>query len=205
MAGLEADLSAFYDQEAVDRAQRPIDPSRVAQRDAFIRQLRDEGRTNLLEVGTGPGREAATFAHHGIAPVGVDLSFEHARLARANGVASARASVLALPFASEAFDSGWTMSTLLHVPDTDFDHAMAELVRVLRPRALLAVGLWGGFDREGPSEFDTIDPPRFFSLRSHERARAMLGAHGEIERFDTWPDDRSTWEYQFVVLRVRAG
>lgn len=88
-----------------------------------------------------------------MAPVGVDLSIAHARLARSNGVASVRASVLALPFPAHRFDSGWTMSTLVHVPDRDFDQAMSELV-------------------------------------------------GEIEQFDTWPDDRSTWEYQFVVLRV---
>jgi hypothetical protein len=96
------------------------------------------------------------------------------------------------------------MSTLVHVPDSDFDRAMTELVRVLRPGAPLAIGLWGGFDNEGFNDFDRIDPPRFFSHRSHERARRMLARQGQIVQFDTWPDDRSSWEYQFVVLRVGA-
>jgi len=204
MAGLEHDLSMYYDQEASDRARRQPDPRRLERRRAFIELVRDEGRASVLEIGVGPGHDAVAFAESGVSPVGVDLSIAHARLARSNGVASMRASVLALPFRAHCFDIGWTMSTLLHVPDRDFDQAMSELIRVLRPGSPLAIGLWGGFDGEGPNGFDRIDPPRFFSHRSHERARAMLARHGEIEQFDTWPDDRSTWEYQFIVLRVGA-
>lgn len=204
MAGLEHDLSTYYDQEASDRALRPLGSHRLERRRAFIELVRSEGRASVLEIGVGPGHDAAAFAESGVAPVGVDLSIEHTRLARANGVVSMRASVLALPFPAHSFDSGWTMSTLVHVSDADFGQAMAELIRVLRPGAPLAIGLWGGFDGEGTSGFDHIDPPRFFSHRSHERARAMLARQGEIEQFDTWPDDRSSWEYQFVVLRVGA-
>jgi cyclopropane fatty-acyl-phospholipid synthase-like methyltransferase len=126
MAGLERDLSTYYDQEASDRALRPLGSHRLERRRAFIELVHGEGRASVLEIGVGPGRDAAAFAESGVAPVGVDLSIEHARL----------------------------------------------------------------------------DPPRFFSNRSHERARAMLARHGEIEQFDTWPDDHSTWEYQFAVLRV---
>ena len=204
MAGLEHDLSTYYDQEASDRAFRPLGSHRLERRRAFIELARDEGRASVLEIGVGPGRDAAAFAESGVAPVGVDLSIEHARFALANGVVSVRATVLALPFPAHRFDSGWTMSTLVHVPDAHFDRAMREFIRVLRPGSPLAIGLWGGFDRESVSDFDRIDPPRFFSNRSHERARAMLARHGELEQFDTWPDDRSTWEYQFAVLRVRA-
>lgn len=133
--------------------------------------------------------------------VGIDLSLEHARLASAASVPALQASLYSLPFPPAHFDAGWTMSTLLHVPDARFDEAMRSIISVLRPQAPLAIGLWGGLDRESVSDFDRISPPRFFSLRSHDRLREMLGGHGRIERFETWERD-SDWQYQFVVLRV---
>lgn len=158
----------------------------------------------MLEVGTGPGRDAAAFIAAGLALGGVDRSREHVRLARLAGVDAYQASVLAMPFPARRFDAGWTMSTLVHVPDDQFAAALDAIAERLVDGAPLAVGMWGGQDHEGHSDRDTIDPPRFFSSRSHERARAMLSRVGRLERFDTWAGSRSTdWEYQWAVVRVR--
>ena len=86
------------------------------------------------------------------------------------------------------------MSTLLHVADADLDTALAEIVRVLRPGAPLAVGLWGGRNIEERS-------PRFFSFRSDENVRAALGRHGAVERWETW-ESASDLHYQFAVVRT---
>lgn len=198
----EADLAAFYDQEASIRLDRPIDAPRVALRDSFIEQLRNEGRESVIEFGTGPGRDAVEFLAAGIATSGVDLSAEHVRMAREAGIDCVQASLFELPFASHQFAAGWSMSTLLHVADDRFHDAMTSICRVLQPGAPLAIGLWGGLDQEGVVDFDTIQPPRFFSLRSHERIRGMLGQHGTIEQFDTWEHQFGNWEYQFTVLRL---
>lgn len=198
----ESDLAAYYDQEAARRAARQIDPHRVERRDWFASLVRAEGRSRLLEVGTGPGQDAVAFQACGLTVSGVDLSPAHVRLARGSGVEVSVASVLALPFADDAFDAGWTMSTLLHVPDARFDRALAEIRRVLQPGSPLAVGLWGGEDFEGPSDKDQIRPPRFFSVRSHERLQQMLGRHGDLEQFETWGGGDGGWSYQWCVLRL---
>ena len=184
------------------RASRAVGSERTRRRDEFVRLLAEEARTTLLEVGTGPGRDAIAFVAAGIALTGVDLSAEHVRLARRAGVDVLQASVVDMPFADRSFDAVWTMSTLLHVPNADFDTAMSEIARVVQPGAPIAVGLWGGPDSEGPNERDTIRPPRFFSIRSDDRLRSMIRPHAEIERFVTWTEP-STEElhYQFLVLR----
>lgn len=146
MSSLDTDLAEYYDQEAAQRAARTLDPRRVEQREEFADLLVSEGRQRLLEVGTGPGRDASSFMGRGLAVSGVDLSSEHVRLARAAGLDAYVASVLELPFADDSFDAGWTMSTLLHVPDTEFDTALRDIRRVLTPGAPLAVGVWGGRD-----------------------------------------------------------
>jgi SAM-dependent methyltransferase len=200
---LEADLVRYYDQEAESRANRDVDPERVRRRDEFAALLHSEGRSQVIEIGTGPGRDATALLAADLVVAGVDLSPEHVRLCRAAGIDAHVASVHRLPFADGSFDAGWTMSTLLHVPDADFDTAVREIRRVLRPGAPLAVGLWGGSDWEGRSVKDKIRPARFFSSRSDERIQVMLGRHGTVERFETWSTGRAdSWWYQWCVLRV---
>lgn len=168
----------------------------------FIELLAVEGRQTVVEVGTGPGVDAQAFLALGLGVSGVDLSPEHVRRAREAGVEAYVASVLDLPFVDDSFDAGWTMSTLLHVADADVDRALAELVRVLQPEAPLAIGLWGGQDWEGTRQLDDIEPRRFFSLRSDDRLREIVGRHGSVERFDTWTGEGTSWTYQALVLRL---
>lgn len=204
MTRLEADLATYYDQDAASRAGRDLDPERVSRRAEFVALLRAEGRRTVLEVGTGPGRDAKAFVDAGLDVTGVDLSAEHVRLARQAGADAYRASVLEMPFADRSFSAGWTMSTLLHIPDAQFDAALAAIASRLQDGAPLAVGLWGGRDHEGVSDRDTIAPPRFFSRRSHERLRVMLGRAGRLERFETWGGSPDGWQYQWALLRVGA-
>lgn len=200
---LERELAKYYDQDAQRRAQAPLDPERVLRRREFTALLGREGRTRLLEVGCGPGVDAKAFQEQGLSVTGVDLSFQHVTRCRARGLDAHVASAQALPFADDAFDAAWTMSTLLHVPNAALGGALGELRRVLVAGAPLAVGLWAGDDTEGPSWFD-VDPPRFFSFRSDVRVRELLGQFGEIERFDTWaaPGRGDSATYQWCVLRL---
>jgi hypothetical protein len=199
---IEADLRAFYDQEVAQRSARPLESERVNARGEFLALLARERRHLLLEVGTGAGQDGEAFTAAGHRLVGIDLSFVSARQSLSVGVPVAQASLLDLPFRPRCFEAGWSMSTLLHVPDSRFPEAMRSIVAAMEPGAPIAIGVWGGHDRETISDFDRIDPPRFFSLRSHARLIEMLSPHGTIEQFRTWPDTRSDWHYQFVVLRV---
>ena len=93
------------------------------------------------------------------------------------------------------------MSTLMHLADGEIEVALESIAASLEPGAPLAVGMWGGHDRELRAEFDP-EPKRYFRLRSHAHAADLLRTVGEIEYFTTWLDDRSDWEYQFAIVRV---
>ena len=202
MDDLESRLAHYYDQEGESRLREPLDARRVEARRRFTELLHSESRHDLLEVGSGPGRDAIAFAEAGIDVIAVDRSMGHARLASAQCMRAIQASVLHLPVRDGAFAAGWTMSTLVHVPDARLDDALGAITNALQPGAPLMIGLWGGFDYEGwmPARSDL--PSRFFSLRSHERALEMLARHGNVEEFSTWSDDRSEWEYQLTMLRA---
>jgi SAM-dependent methyltransferase len=198
----ERELAAWYDGEVERRAARELPDRRTAGRDRFAAQLAGEGRRSVVEIGCGPGRDGAAFTAAGLAWTGVDLAPASVEHCRGMGLDAHVAPVHALPFADAAFAAGWSMSTLMHVAEVDVDAALAELVRVLEPGAPVAIGTWGAaVAREGPVPVG-VGEPRFFSLRTDDAWRAAVERHGTVEEWTTWPDARSDWHYQWLVLRV---
>lgn len=200
----EADLASYYDHEVAHRLAREVPAPRVARRLAFVELLRREDRFSVLEVGAGPGRDGTAFREAGLRYSGVDLAPESAAVCRAQGLDVQVASVLRLPFEDRSFDAGWTMSTLLHVADADVDAALTEIVRVLRPGAPLAIGLWGDANhREGPWGTAEFGPQRFFSLRTDEAMQTLLSTYGTVEEWATW-DAEEPVHYQWTVVRTKV-
>ncbi|GAA1557420.1 hypothetical protein GCM10009789_08490 [Kribbella sancticallisti] len=199
----ETDLVAYYDNEVQNRADRELPAPRVERRTAYLEQLKLEGLRSVLEIGCGPGRDAQAFAAAGFGYTGVDLAPESVSACRSLGLEAQVASVLELPFDSSSFDAGWTMSTLLHVADEDLDAALTEIVRVLRPGAPLAIGLWG--DQDGGERLwedsSGFGPARFFSIRTDDALRTALQRHGNLEQWETWQDGTSM-HYQWAILRT---
>ena len=199
-AAVERDLAQYYEQEASLRAERDIDPRRVAARGRFVRDL--PAGAAVLEVGMGPGRDAAAFVDAGFSVCGVDLALAHARFAACTGASPAVASVRALPFATASFDALWSMSTLMHVPNAAIASALSEVRRVLRPGATAAIGVWGGTNVEGHHDADAFDPPRLFSRRTDQRWRDLLSILGDVEEFEHWRDPSGSDEhwYQWAIV-----
>lgn len=201
----EADLRTYYDNEARDRSTNTLPAERVEHRDAFIGQLRKEGRSSVVEVGTGPGRDSVAFTDAGIAFRGIDLAPASVALCTESGLDVSVGSVLELPFSTGEFDAAYTASTLLHIADDDLDTAIAELVRVVRPGSPVAIGLWGApQSREQRWGDPAYGPARFFALRSDDDLRATLARHGTVETFKTWEGDTDTdLHYQWAIVRTR--
>ena len=119
-----------------------------------------------------------------------------------------------LPFDDDIFDAVWSMSTLMHFDDAELAAALSEIVRVLVPGGLFAVGMWGAAEltvgtlAEPAAEPDkTYGPPRYFHRRTDAMVRERLGAHGEVESWWTRPSSPgSSHRYQYAVVRtLRPG
>lgn len=170
----------------------------------FVTLLMREGRRRLIDVGAGPGLDAQAFTNSGIDVVGLDLTPAHGAAMAQRRIPAVVASLYQPPFGPGSFDAVWTMSTLVHVPDSRLDEALAAVIGLARAGAPVGIGTWGGFDFEGVHETGDIRPYRFFALRNHDRMRAVLARHASVDRFDvTRPAPDSDWEYQFAVVRGR--
>ena len=84
----------------------------------------------LLDVGCGTGAHTAAFTEAGWSAVGVDVSEDQLRLARARGVDVVRADAAELPFGDASFDAA--VSIFTHTDFDDFAGAVRETARVLR-------------------------------------------------------------------------
>jgi SAM-dependent methyltransferase len=191
-------LRRFYDAEMQDRAGRPLGSARERLVDDFGRLLRAEHRSQLLEVGCGAGRDGLRLAGPGISYTGVDLSAAAVRVCRDLGLAAVEASATALPFADDAFDAAWSMSTLMHLVDDGFGEAVQELARVLRSGGIVEIGVWGHAETR-----EWISPDgRFFNQRSDQELLRELRSLGEVEAFQTWGRDDGGGHYQWARVRT---
>lgn len=200
-------LVAFYDAQASEREQRGLRETRADLHSRFLQRLRDEERSTLIDLGAGPGHDAVAFSRAGIEVTAIDLSAQHVALCRAKGIDARVGDFYALDLPTDSFQAGWAMSSLLHVPNRDLDTVVGEITRVLGPGAPLAIGLWGGIDREGIWEDDIAEPKRFFSLRSDDHLHAMLSQHFEILEFDVSSPEEglgSKVHYQWCVVTARS-
>ncbi|SEI74930.1 Methyltransferase domain-containing protein [Arthrobacter sp. yr096] len=210
----EADLAVYYNRHAAVRNTRSLTPHRMECREWFVRLLKSEHRHSLVELGCGTGVEGLEFVRAGIHYTGVDLSPESVHVACSAGLDASVASGRSLPFPDAVFDAAWTMSTLLHVPNSGIHDVVRELVRVTASGAPIAVGLWSGEDCEVLNPEDLEEPRRFFSRRSDDTVRGIFGEHGSVEHFRTWPEGvgvesgpgAGNWSqhYQFLVFRTPA-
>lgn len=200
----EADLITYYDNEVSARTDRQLPEWRIDQRSQFVKSLLAEQRTLVLEIGSGPGRDALALAEAGLDYRGVDLAPASVAACRERGFDVQVASVLDLPFEANTFDAGWTMSTLLHVGDADLPAALAEIGRVLKPGAPLVIGLWGHPDgQEGAGGDDDYGPARFFSLRTDAQLHDQLRRLGPLEHTSRHDVD-GPFHYQWAVVRIPA-
>lgn len=97
---------------------------------------------NLLDVCSGSGSIAAAAAERGACPVGLDFSARSLDIARRNypAIEFHEGDVQALPFDENRFDAVICGYGIIHVPDPAI--ALAEMKRVLKPGARLALSVW---------------------------------------------------------------
>ena len=80
---MQADLRSFYEEEARQGLRGPLKGERVELRTRCLDLLKKEARVSVVDLGSGPGRDASAFLEAGHTYVGIDL-------AHGNGVLAAR-------------------------------------------------------------------------------------------------------------------
>ncbi|MDQ4128606.1 MAG: class I SAM-dependent methyltransferase [Actinomycetota bacterium] len=172
-----------YGCKARERDLDAIRPWKADERLRFLNLLQAEGRRTLLELGAGPGKDGAFFRDRGLDVICIDLSPEMVALCESKGLAAREMDLADLDFPLDTFDAVYAVNCLLHVPDRTLAGVLRGVRDVLRPGGLFYLGVYGGIDHEGVWEDDSYEPKRFFSFRTDERMREIVGGTFEIHAF----------------------
>jgi len=196
-------LRAAYDAQAEARNNRELPEWKRIVRERFLATLRAEGCADLLEIGSGPGHDAAYFSDHGMTVTCIDLSPEMVRCCREKGLEAHVMDATELRFLDASFQAAYAFNSLLHLAKSELGRALDEIRRVLRPQGIFFLGLYGGFRHEGVWQDDTYTPKRFFSFHTDEQLTEETGGRFEVVLFDRIPveSDDSHLHFQSLILK----
>jgi SAM-dependent methyltransferase len=199
VSDIDANLKSFYNNEMGDRARRTLGDEREHRVRAFTDHLHARGAKELLEVGCGAGRDGLILSESGCNYTGIDLSSAAVQTCRDLGLHAVEAAATSLPFVDNTFDAAWSMSTLMHLPGDGLDQAIRELRRVVRPGAVVEIGVWGHTTNR---EWTSPDG-RYFNHRSDELLQHTLRDLGQVVAFDTWDwfDDGGHYQRARVIAQ----
>jgi SAM-dependent methyltransferase len=191
---------ASYDAFAEDyRAGTQEMPDEVrAAIERFAAALDAEAR--VLEVGTGPGRDALALEEAGLSVRRTDITPAFVRMLRADGfdadVLDPLSDNLDDPDRDAPYDGVWASASLVHVRREDLPIVLSALARATRTGGVLHLALKEG-DGARFSTHGHVEGPRHFTFWREEPLRAVLDDAGwvvdEVRRApglrnETWLD-----------------
>ena len=196
------DLQQAYDNAVDEREGREIAAWKVRERSRFMRLLRDEGKSSLVDIGAGPGLHAIYFKARGITVTCIDLSPENVKRCIEKGLVAHAVDVMNLSSLGTRFESAFAMNSLLHIPRRQLSIALTSIRDSLDPDGLFYWGQYGGEDKEGVFEQDHYEPKRFFSWLSDDQALMHAQQVFHLEDFKAIPFEGDvTFHFQSLILR----
>ncbi len=187
-------MAVEYDNETADLWQ--LFPSGIIK--VFGEMVKDG---KVLDIGSGPGRDALLLQNLGCKIVCLDASIKMVEMCREKSLEAVEGDFMKIPFAEKSFDAVWAYTSLLHIPKKDIGRAFGELTRVLKPGGFLGLGLIEGTE-ELYRNSSGVNIPRYFAFYSREEVEKLLADFGfEIIHFDTFAP-RSKKYLNFVAKFV---
>lgn len=155
----------------------------------------------VLDLGGGPGFDAAEFRARGLRAVTADLSLGMLRAGLDDWPGSrVQADLRRLPFEDGCAEGVWANACLLHLDPHGVREALAEIHRVLRPGCPLHLSVKDG--RGSAWESSRLGRPRWFHYWRAEAFDAVLHDAG-FEAEGAWHNrtKQDTWHVRQVTRR----
>ncbi len=143
----------------------------------FLHEFITRSGPRIIDIGSGPGRDGLLLREAGKEVLCVDASEQMVAMSTARGLPTILGSFDALPVDDASYDGVWSYTALLHTPKAELDIPLQEMVRVLRPGGVVALGMIEG-EGEGYRESSDIGQARWFSYYTHDEVVHRCAAHG---------------------------
>ena len=163
MDKIQKNLIQSYNQNADERDKHEVADWKNDLCWNFLKILKSEGRSGLIDIGAGTGVHGKFFQDKGIKVICIDLSPAHVEKCLEKGLEAYVLNVSDLNKIGKEFDCAFALNSLLHIPIKFLPDALDNISKVLLPDSLFYWGQYGGENKEGIYEDDHQEPKRFFS------------------------------------------
>lgn len=145
--------------------------------EAFLANLNGK---DILDVGSGPGRDSAFFKEKGFEPTCLDISEEMVKICMERGLCAIVGDLENILFIDNSFNGVWAYTSLLHMPKANLLPVLEKTRRLLVRNGVFYMGMKEG-DFEGWTESKRYPgEKRFHALYKDEELRGHLGKHFKI-------------------------
>lgn len=198
------DLVLSYDHAVNERDNHQISDWKKRQRQRFLKLLMADGKTRLIDIGSGTGIHGSFFQEQGIDVTCVDISPANVERCKEKGLESYVLDIMDITSIGQFYDCAFALNSLLHIPTSQLSLTLANIHDVLKPDSLFFWGQYGGEYREGIYEEDKYEPKRFFSLLDDTQIQEKASKLFYIEDFSTVSiEDITPLYFQSLILRVK--
>lgn len=128
----------------------------------------------VMDLGSGPGRDALLFKEKGLHPICVDISAAMVRACKEKGLEAVQMDIEDLDFENLSFDGVWAYASLVHIPKKRIYNTLARIREVLKPSGLFFVGMVEGSSETSYQNKDKPNKKRFFALYKDEEFGKIL-------------------------------
>ncbi|NCN07590.1 methyltransferase domain-containing protein [Candidatus Falkowbacteria bacterium] len=189
-----------YNQKAQDYDQETIDFWQLFPK-PFISQFKKLAVGNVLDIGSGPGRDGLILKQEGLEVTCLEASEAMVEICQARGLNSVLGDFNNLPFADQTFGGVWSYTSLLHIPKSEVSQVLSEIKRVLKTDGVFGLGLIEG-DTEGYRDSFDSDMTRWFSFYTKSEVEELLRFAGfEIIYFEEFKP-RSKNYLNFIAKKI---
>ena len=190
IAAYDASAAAYRDGTA------GLPPSVAAAMDGVVARLGAGAR--VLEIGSGPGRDARALEARGLSVRRTDVSPGFVALLRGSGQAADLLDPLVDDLGDSErpgtpYDGVWASASLLHVARAELPVVLGRLAATTRPGGMIHVSLKEG-DGQRWSTHGNVAAPRLFVFWREGPLREVLEQAGwaveQVARRDGWRGER---------------
>ena len=138
----------------------------------------------VLDLGSGSGRDALILRHHGLEVTCLDASEKMIEQTQRLGFKSRKADFSDMQLPEQSFDGVWAYTSLIHVPPSEATQAIRDIVRTLRPNGVFLIGVIIG-DDAGMVERKTMPgAKRYFKQYRPTEVTNMVSSLGFKLRYE---------------------
>lgn len=149
--------------------------------DEFLEYLQKGKGKVVLDLGSGPGVNAAYMRSRNLQVIGIDLSEKMVEYARSRypHIEFQLNDMTKLPFPANSFDGVLASYSLIHLPKDAIPSVLTRLHEILRPGGVIYLSVQSGNSIQGFYSHPTIpDDQVFLNIFAKEEIFDLLSEHG---------------------------